>query len=238
MNYNYNYLTTAFDSDMEDEFNSGTEGFLQAPFIGKNHPRRQFALTNLEDPDVIREFHKYRITMNKASQNGQCQRSEAKLHLCTLDQKSFRIYISPENWIDSNSFQNKFNTFLMSLQEGHSVRLMLGASLDGWMYDVALGSLITSIRNTKANIVTSVVGQCGSPETYLWLFGKSRTISKYGDIRFSGVLNILKQFPAYSSYFSYIFGRAVELNIISEEQKEKLMTSNDILFFNYSNLVK
>lgn len=233
----YDYLNTVFKSDVEEE-GLGLEGFIQDPFISKNHPRKQFALTNLDNPEVIREYNRYKTVLNRTAQEHGCQRREAKLHLCTLDQKSFRIYISPENWIDSNSFQNKFNTFLMSLQEGHSVRLMLGASIDGWMYDVALGSLITSIRNTKADIVTSVVGQCGSPETYLWLFGKNRTMSKYGDIRFSGVLNILKQFPAYSSYFSYIFGRAVELNIISEEQKEKLMTSNDILFFNYSNLVK
>lgn len=231
----YDYLTTVFQSDVEEE-GLGLEGFIQDPFVSKDHPRRNFSLTNLESPEVIREYNRYKTVLNRTAQEGGCQRREARLNLCTLDQRSFRIYISPENWIDSNAFQNKFCTFLMSLQPEHDVRLVLGASLDGWMYDVALGSLITALRNTKAQVITSVVGQCGSPETYLWLFGKKRTFSRYGDIRFSGVLNILKQFPAYKSYFSYIFSRAIELNILTEEQKEKLMTSNDIIFFNFKDL--
>ncbi len=231
----YDYLHTVFKSDITEE-ELGLEGFVQAPFVSKDHPRNNFDLTNLDSAEVIQEYKRYRAALNRTAQEGGCQRREAKLNLCTLDQTSFRIYISPENWIDSNSFQNKFCTFMMSLQPEHNVRLVLGASLEGWMYDVALGSLITALSSTKANVVTSVVGQCGSPETYLWLFGKQRTFSRYGDIRFSGVLNILKQFPAYHSYFDYIFSRAIELGILTEDDKTKLLTSNDILFFNYTDL--
>lgn len=231
----YDYLTTVFQSEVEED-GLGLEGFVQAPFVSKDHPRNNFSLTNLDSPEVIREYNRYKTVLNRTAQEGGCQRREAKLNLCTLDQRSFRIYISPENWIDSNAFQNKFCTFMMSLQPEHNVRLVLGASLDGWMYDVALGSLITALRTTKAATIASVVGQCGSPETYLWLFGKERTFSRYGEIRFSGVLNILKQFPAYHSYFHYIFGRAIELNILTEEDRAKLMSSNDIMFFNYNDL--
>lgn len=232
----FEYLNDAFGSVVDYETAIGQEGFIQAPIVALDHPVRDLMLVDPQSPNISREYNRYKAELNKLAAGPGGQRRETLVNLCTVDQTSFRIYISPENWLDSNAFQNRFATFMSSLQENHTVRLVFGASLDGWYFDIALGCLINSIVRCKAKVITSVVGQCGSPETYLWLFGKERTFSTYGAIRFSGVHNILKQFPAYETYFSYIFSKAVELDYLTEEQKKKLMESNDVIFYDFKTL--
>lgn len=228
----YDNLFEHIPSDTEPETILGLEGFIQTPVLHKNHPINKYDLADLDSPDIKEHYNQYKRTFACDSPNAPA----SMLNICTIDQKSFRIYISSRNALDSNAFQNKFCTFLSSLREGQLVRLILGASLDGWWNSIALGSLITAISSCKAEIVTSIVGRCGPPETYLWLFGNRRTFSRYGEIQFSGIHTILKQWPVYEYYFDYIFSKAVELNLITEEQKEKLMTSNDLVFLNHKDL--
>lgn len=209
---------------------SGLEGFLQ-PDINQNRLSVQLGLENLDNGDMRSKYLQYKTTMNESDQMVQ---KEAHLHVHTLDNRYYRIYISPNNLMDSNTFQNKFCTFLDGLVEGQVVRILFGASLNGWWNDISLGPLISSMRNCRAKVITSIIGRCGCPETYLWMFGHERTFSDYGEIQFTGIQKILKQFPVYKDYFDYIFSRAVMLRVITEEQKTVLMTTNTSIFWNKS----
>lgn len=225
-----NLLSSVDDYNPGSADMSGFEGFLQ-PSINQNALSIQLGLENLDNGDIRSKYIQYKATMNEGDAVGQ---KEAHLHVHTLDNRYYRIYISPNNLMDSNTFQNKLCTFLDGLVEGQIVRILFGASLNGWWNDISLGSLISSMRNCKAKVITSVIGRCGCPETYLWMFGHERTFSDYGEIQFTGVQKILKQFPAYQDYFDYIFSRAVALRVITEEQKNVLMTTNTSIFWNKS----
>lgn len=154
-----------------------------------------------------------------------------KLHVCTNQGIHFRIFFSPSNYIESGAYQNKFNTFLMQLNENQSVTLVLGSAIGNWWILFSLGSLVHSLRTAKCKIITSAVGRCSPAESVLWAFGQERKMSRYADLNLVGVAQMLKYQPAYKEYFKFIYTRFVDIGLIDTTVVDKLLSTNTSLFY-------
>lgn len=208
---------------------TGLEGFVQTPLMYQNHPAMKYGLLSesiLENADVVQKLQAYQQNM-RSQDNQECP--EHKLHICTMDHKSFRIYFDERTALDSNYYQNKFHTFISSLSSEHTVTIMMGSGLGRWFNDIAIGNIIFSIMSAKCNVITKAIGRCGTSESFIWLYGKERHLTRYASLEFYGVHSLLKQFSVYKHYFSVLFNKAKELNLLTDEQVEELMTSNKFL---------
>lgn len=154
-----------------------------------------------------------------------CTKS-TKLFLRTIDNKNFRLYTCSQTNIRAPFYQNKFCKLLTMLNPDQTLTITMGSLLFGNEPDISLGGMISSMLTCKAKIITYATGRCGMAESCLWLFGKERKISSYGALQFSGVKTFLKQFDMYTHYFNYIFNTAKELNIINNEQCNKLINTD------------
>lgn len=215
----------------DESVSNGLESFVQTPLMYQNHPAMKYGLLNdsiLEDMNVVQKFQEYQTSLNSPNSEGR-ECPEHKLHICTMDHKSFRIYFDERTALDSNYYQNKFHTFISSLSADHTVTIMMGSGLGRWFNDIAIGNIIFSLMSAKCNIITKAVGRCGTSETFIWMYGKERHLTRYASLEFYGVYSLLKQFTVYKHYFSVLFNKAKDLNLLTDEQVEELMTSNKFI---------
>ena len=209
---------------------NGLEGFNQTLDINPDSAR--FNLFNSNEDSNFSVLYSQYLSCRNMDQDPDA----VKLFVRTMDNKSFRLYLSHKNYLDSNGYQNAFCLLLSSLKEGQSVRIILGNSLDSWWEVLSLGPMLHAMQNCKAEVITSVVGRCGSVESFIWLFGKHRTFNQYGEISFRGIRSVLASYPVYKDYFLYLFEKVMMYNIITEEQKEMLLTTDNTVHLNYYEL--
>lgn len=205
------------------------EGFSQLISPKQGDIAFELGLYNATQREDIRNtLELYRAKMNQKEAKD-CP--GAKLHVHTTDKKSFRIYISTNTWLSSNYYQNRFASFVRSLKEDQTCTIVLGATVGGWWDTTALGSMIAALQACEGSTVTYATGKCSFPETVLWLYGKERKISPYGGLLFTGVGEYIKHCPYYSPFFENIYERGITCGVLTEEQKEKLLESTDIISY-------
>lgn len=220
-----------FDStETSDKLLSGSmEGFYQIPDTVLNRTISELELNNddLSKDELVRNLAKY---------NAMCQQKNSKnvpgvtLYVKTVDKVHYRVYIATNNWISSAYYQNKLCALLTHLKPEQSCTLYLGSGVGHWSDLPTFGAVITHMQECQGTVRTICAGKCASPETLLWLYGKEREISIYGSLQFVGIKRILEFRPSAAGYFDAVYSRAVEIGILTEDEKQKLMTSNHIIF--------
>lgn len=176
----------------------------------------------------------YAREMNRKLCNGPAEfvREASRLHLHSTDPNNMRLYISPKNSYGLSYFQNKLSTLLYSLKSDQTLTILIGSGVDEWWSVPTLGAVLTAMQNCRGKVVTVVTSRCTFVESVLWLFGKEREISPYGEVMLMGAEGILNSEVQYlKPIYERIYRRAQELGMISPEKVEELCTSKEILRF-------
>lgn len=140
----------------------------------------------------------------------------------TNDNKNFRIYFASSTFFNSR-LVNRLCRFIHSRTSDQTITFILGTKMfDGQV--PAIGSVLSTMMECSAKIVTIAAGYCSIPETMIWCYGVEREVYRYGALLF-GKTDIVRHCEAYNSYFSTYLERAVSIGVLSSEEKEEIMTS-------------
>ena len=157
------------------------------------------------------------------------------LRVRTTDRKTFRVYI-PSDLQFSRAFTVNFSLFLDGLTSDQTVELILGAKLNDNTAAMA-GSVISAIQACEARVIAVAAGYMSIPETMIWCFCKERKVLRYGALTF-GVTEIVRKVEKYKDYFATFLDRAVEINMLTQEEANDAMVNFTTKFITYNDLHK
>lgn len=160
-----------------------------------------------------------------------------KLMLSTNDNVNFNLYFTEYTDLDHPKFQNRFCKLLRTLAQNTHLHIHMGNGIYGYYPIFSYGNVIDAIQRTQSKIIAHINGRAGFAETSLWLFAHERVISEFGSLYFTGMQQYLEWYPRWFFFFEFIFNRAVELNILTKEEMEQLMTSNMDIFLSRSEVL-
>lgn len=161
---------------------------------------------------------------------------ETALLIRTSDKQNFRIYMKAEWWF-TQRYINGICRFLDSRKEGETVTFILGTKMSDWQAHI-IGAVIGAIMRCKASIRTIAAGYCSIPESLIWCFGQQRDMMRYGALTFC-TTEFLDHCKEYRAYFEYVFKKAIEIGVLSEEDVQSIWDTGrekQILYCDYKEL--
>lgn len=202
------------------------------------------SITNktLDDTDPADEMHKYysKTFYQKkeyTNANTMCMRNQNNqggefynLYLYSDNGVHIRLYMSEVNAPDLPLYQNKLCYLLNKLDSKKSLDIYLGNGIGGPFPICTVGNIFSALMNCKANVRIHMNGRGSMLESCLWLHGHKKIISPYGSLCFTGVGRLLESYPQWRGYYETIFTKAMNLNLITENDLADLMTTNYIIF--------
>lgn len=168
------------------------------------------------------------------------KRKEAntRLLLSTKDNVNFRLYITEMTEYDDPMYQRRLSKFLRCLDEKQTLHIHLGCGCYGNFPVYSYGSVIDAIQRTRGKIITHLNGRSSFSETILWIYGDERVISEFTTITFKGLQNYFENgFAEWRAYFETFFNRAMDIKLITKDEKEMLLTSNKTLNLTYRDII-
>lgn len=160
-----------------------------------------------------------------------------KLMLSTSDNVNFNLYFTEYTDLDHPKFQNRFCKLLRTLSQNAQLHIHMGNGIYGYYPIFSYGNVIDAIQRTQSKIVAHVNGRAGFCETSLWLFAHERVISEFGSLYFTGMQQYLEWYPRWHFFYEFIFNRAVDLKILTQEEMDQLMTTNMDIYLSRAEVV-
>lgn len=153
----------------------------------------------------------------------------------TSDNRNFRIYMRSDTMIMPREV-NILCRFLDTRKAGEVVTFILGVGLEDRQSQL-FGPILSSIIACEGTVNTIAAGMCSLCETMIWCFGKNRVMYRYGALTFSKP-EFLKVCEEYQNYYDVVYSRAKEIGIITDEQIQRIYSTNEDLMLMYSDIVK
>lgn len=147
---------------------------------------------------------------------------------CSPDGINFRVYFASYFYADARVISSLCR-FLDSRTPDQVVTLCLGVDFDfGPGQSHLINPILSSITSCKAKVVGICMGMCGFSETMMWCYCHERKAMRYGALTFIRPTEVLKEIPELKDYYETFFDHAVnDLNVLSAEERERIMTKND-----------
>lgn len=145
-------------------------------------------------------------------------------------------------WMDTfaqftHTYIHKFCRFLDTLPEDATVNIYLGAHLEA---EVAMDtpSILSAIISSKCKVHAVACGPTSAFETAIYCFADSREFRKYGYLMFTRPSYVKKHYKEWAHINQMIFTKAIELNLLTEDQMNDILTYNNTIIINYDDVVK
>lgn len=155
------------------------------------------------------------------------------LFIRTTDDINFRLYLKT-NYSASGNYVNRFCRFLDSRNPSQNVTIFMGCHHDD-RDSYIIGAILSAVVSCPGNVHAVAAGLCGMPETLIWLFAKTREISEYGSLLFSGT-HVIDTLSEYRYFLEIGFAKAKELDILTDEEIVNLWKSRNELLITYDRL--
>lgn len=160
-----------------------------------------------------------------------------KLLLSTKDNVVFRLYITEMTLYDHPTYQRRLCKFLRCLSDSQTVHIHLGCGCYDRYPVYTVGCVIDAIQRCRGTVITHLNGRASFSETCIWLTGHQRVFSEFTTISFVGLQQFLKYTPEWAAFFELFLSRAVDLKILTKEEKDTIMTSNKTVNLSYRDIV-
>ena len=160
-----------------------------------------------------------------------------RLLINSHDNVNFNLYITEITELDQPKFQNRFCKLLRTLSENQTLHIHTGNFVYGYFPAYNMGCLLDAIMRARCKVITHINGRASFTETVLWMYGHERQISEFGTILFVGMQDRFKWSPEWYDHFAKMYTRAVELKLLTEEEKTMCLTSNKCVQLTYDEIV-
>lgn len=171
-------------------------------------------------------------TMNNPNAPG-CP--ESKFLMCTNDNTNFRIYMcASQMW--TQRYLNTLMHFLDTRTNQHTVTIILGTKMSDYGLHI-YPSVLSAIQSCQANVITIAAGYCSIPETFIWAYGKTRKVYRYGALSI-GKSDYSKFFPEQQPYFEHCLDRLVEIQLITQEERDDIAVKGRERLILYTDYIK
>lgn len=161
-----------------------------------------------------------------------------RLLLSTTDNVIFRLYLTEMTEYDDPTYQRRFCKFMRCLSGTQTLHFHMGCGCYGWYPIYTYGCMVDAMQRTQGKVITHLNGRSSFSETILWLYGHERVVSEFTTITFKGLQGFLERgFANWRSYFETFFLRAMDLKLITKDEKDMLLTTNKILNLSYRDII-
>lgn len=223
------------ESDQVHDIFAGTEGFLQDKKTGEfDHSTHGGLITYTFTPPAPGSHDRPKIVMTNNFCGGTCGSSgvdASKLLLSTTDNVHFRLFLTEMTDLSNSKFQNRFAKLLRCLGSKQTLHIHTGNGVYGVWPLFDLGIILDAMERTQCKVHVHINGRASFCETCLWLFAEGREISEFGTLFFCGMQRHLEWSPNWRGYLCTILDRAVDLGVLTEGEKDSLLTTNKDLQF-------
>lgn len=160
-----------------------------------------------------------------------------RLLISTKDNTIFRLYITEMTEYDDPVYQKRFCKFLRTLSPTQTLHIHTGNGCYDDYPIYTYGCMIDAIQRTSGKVITNLNGRSSFSEVVLWMYGHERYLSEFATVSFIGLQKHLEWSPCWRSYFETILDRAVEIKIITNDEKNTLLTTNKTLYLSYRDVI-
>lgn len=140
------------------------------------------------------------------------------------------FYLNAATNISAPEYLNAICVNLCSVPENFVVNMYLGSALDDY-HTIGVSSLIHAVQTCRATINTFAYGMCSIPESMIWTYGKTRSIGKYGVLRFGGGEWLRRMEEAFKPYINTYLNHCKDLNILTDEMIENILVKQKEYMF-------
>jgi ATP-dependent protease ClpP protease subunit len=139
---------------------------------------------------------------------------------------SYQIFLDyMKNYWDPK-FSTAFARSLDKMTEQDQITIILPGGICLWSIH-HFGALLSAMQRCRGTITTIIAGPAEFADIVIWLYGKNRILGNYGKLRLNAEIMTWRDFVTYrKEYIEAILNRAIEISLITQEQKDAFINDN------------